>query len=74
MLKLTKDSMNMITALENCIQFINDNSGLTVVGWYNIGVINGKSLIAYQKINNYKSGNSAMSYNTNKRYMRLFND
>ena len=49
MFQLTKASMNVLTDWENYIWFINDNSGFTVVGWYKRGVINEKSLIAYQK-------------------------
>ena len=41
--------MSMITDLEKCIQFINDNGGLTVVGWYNRGVFNDNSIIDSQK-------------------------
>ena len=57
--------MSMITDLEKCIQFINDNGGFTVVGWYKRGVINDKNLIPSQKINNTNGGNNAEKYNTN---------
>ena len=46
MLQLNKDSMNILTALENCIQSINYYGRLPVFGWYKRGVINDKSLIA----------------------------
>ena len=58
--------MNKVTALENSIQFINDAGGFTVVGWYKRGVINDKSINAYQKMNNDNDGNTAAKYNTNK--------
>ena len=66
MLQLSEASMNMLTALEKIIQIINDNGGFAVVGSYNIGVINDKSLIAYWKINNGNDRNAAANYNTNK--------
>ena len=49
MLQISEASMNMITALENCIQFINYNGGFTTVRWYNRGVINDESIFAPQK-------------------------
>ena len=58
----------MLNDLENCIQFINDNSGLNVVGWYKRGVINDKNIIA---LNNAKGRNTAAKYNTNKEYMHV---
>ena len=61
----------MLTDLENCIELINDNGGLTVVGWYKRGVINDKSIISPQKINNANCGNTASNYNTNKRDMQV---
>ena len=71
LLRLTEDSMNMVTALENCIQFINDNGGFTVVGWYKRGVINDKSLIGSRKFNNANGGNTAVNYNTNEEDMQV---
>ena len=59
MLKLTEASINMLPALENCIQFINDNGGFTVVGWYKIGVSNNTSLIASRKVSNGNGGNTS---------------
>ena len=71
MLQLTEASTNMLTALENFIQFINDNGGFTVVWWYKRGVINDKSLIASRKINNVNGGNTAANYNTNEEDMQV---
>ena len=71
MLQLTEVSMNMLTNLENCFQFINDNGGFTVVGWYKRGVINDKSLIDYRKINNGNGRNTVANYNNNKEYMQV---
>ena len=64
MLQLTEASINIITALENWIQFINYNGGFTVVGWYKRGVVNDKSLIASLKINNANCRNISVNYNT----------
>ena len=71
MLQLTEVSMNMLTNLENCFQFINDNGGFTVLGWYKRGVINDKSLIDYRKINNGNGRNTVANYNTNKEDMQV---
>ena len=43
--------MLMFTAMEDCIDLINNNVGLPVVGWYKRGLINGKSLIYARNIN-----------------------
>ena len=59
MLQINEALMNTLTDLKNCIQFINDNGGLTFVGWYKRGFINDKSSIAYRKMNNGNDGNTA---------------
>ena len=56
----------MLTDLENCFQFINDNIEFTFVGWYNRGVINDKSIVDSGNINNSNVRNSDTSYNTKK--------
>ena len=56
------------------MQFINDKGGLTVVGWYNRGVINEKSLIASRKTNNTNGSNNAKNYNTNEEDMQVDSD
>ena len=61
----------MLTSLENCIQFINDNGWFTVVVRYKKGVINDKSLIASQKIDNTNVRSNAANYNTNKDDMQV---
>ena len=53
------------------MQFINDKGGLTVVGWYNRGVIKEKSLITSRKTNNTNGRNNAKNYNTNEEDMQL---
>ena len=63
--------MNMLTALENCIELINDIGGFTVVGWYKRGNINGKSPIVFRKINNANGGNTAANYDTNEEDMQV---
>ena len=43
---LSKDaSDNLEDAIENCVDFINDNGGFTVIMWYSRGEINDKSFI-----------------------------
>ena len=44
--------MLMFTAMEECVDLINNNGGIAVVGWYKRGVINDKSLIAAHNISN----------------------
>ena len=61
----------MLTALEIFIQFINDNGGFTVVGWYNRGVINDKSLVSSRNINNANGRNISENYNTNEEDMQV---
>ena len=61
--QINEASINMLTDLENFIRFINDNGGFTVVKWYKIGVINDKTLVYDQKINNGNGENTATNYN-----------
>ena len=71
MLQLTKYTINILTDLENGVEFINDNSGFTVIGRYKKCFINDKSIIASRKINNSNGGNTAANYNTNEEDMQL---
>ena len=66
MLQVTEASMNMFNALENCAQLINSQGGFTVVGWYKKGLINDKSLIVVQNINN--GGNAAGGNSNTNQY------
>ena len=52
MLQLTEGYLNMLSAANNCIDFINNNGGFTVIGWYKRGVINDKSLLASRTLSN----------------------
>ena len=61
----------MLTDLENCFQFINDNIEFTFVGWYKRGVINDKSIVDSRNIDNSNVRNSDTSYNTNKEDMQV---
>ena len=63
--------MDVIIYLEVFIKLINDNGGFTVVGWFNRGVKNDKSLIAFRRINNGNGGNTASNYNTKKEDMQV---
>ena len=56
MLKITKYSMIMFSAMEDCVDLTNNNGGLTIIGWYKRGVINDKSIISACNIRN--SGSS----------------
>ena len=51
MLQLTEGYMRMLLSVGRSIEFINENGGFTVVGWYKRGVINDKSLLASRKPN-----------------------
>ena len=46
------------------VQFINDNGGFTIAGWYKRGVINDNILCASQTINDYNGWNTAAKYST----------
>ena len=70
-LQIDKSSINMLTAFEHCIELINDNCGFTVVGWYNRGFLDDKSLIASQKIHNYNGRNAAAKYNANEQDIQV---
>ena len=49
-LEHTDASYNLEDATENCVYFINDHGGFTVVMWYSRGEINDKSLIGMQML------------------------
>lgn len=63
MLQLTEGSMKMLLSVKRCIEFINENGGFTVVGWYKRGVINDKSLLASRNPNGTVGGNSGNNKN-----------
>ena len=46
----------LLDAIDECIQFINMNGGLTIVGWYKRGVINDRSMIIQASNNNTFNG------------------
>eukprot|EP00957_Ditylum_brightwellii_P196231 14951821-Ditylum_brightwellii.AAC.1 len=52
MLHLTDAVVNMNSALEECVELINENCGFTVVGWYKRGIVSNQSLIAARNILN----------------------
>ena len=66
MLQLTKILMLMFTAMKQCVDLINNNGKLTVVGWYRRGFINNKSPINTRNIccAGIKSGNK--NFNSTK--------
>ena len=63
MLQLTDAAININSALEECVELINENGGFTVVGWYTRGIINNQSLIAARNIVN--NGTNQNSHNNN---------
>ena len=64
MIQYTEAAMNMQIALDSCIEFISNNGGFSVVGWYKRGIINDQSLLAARKIvNNNSNGNSSNNNN-----------
>ena len=64
MLQPTEYLMLMITAMEECDDFININGGFTVVGWYKRFVINNKSLISARNINSDGSSGGNTNFNS----------
>jgi len=67
MLQLTDAAINMNSALEECVELINENGGFSVVGWYKRGIINDQSLIAARKIvNNSINQNSHNNNSSNE--------
>ena len=58
MLQITDAYNVLLDAITNCINYINQNDGFTVIGWYKKGVINDKGLLA-SKVGNVgtSSGN-----------------
>ena len=56
----------MFTAMEDCVGLINNNGGFTVIGWYNRGVINDKSLISAHNINFDGSSGGNTNFNMTK--------
>ena len=45
-LQLTDEYWNLVEAIDNVVELINDNGGFTIVGWYKRGLINDQSIIA----------------------------
>jgi len=70
MLQLTEASMNMFNAVEECVDLINNNGGFTVlVGWYKKGLINDKSLMTTQALNNNTTNSG--NYNNNDQVQQV---
>eukprot|EP00957_Ditylum_brightwellii_P097277 7408547-Ditylum_brightwellii.AAC.1 len=65
--QLTDAGINMNSALEECVELINENDGFTVVGWYKRGIINDQNLIAARNIvNNDINQNSHNNNSSNE--------
>ena len=60
-LELSDQFFELEGCISKCIEFINENGGFTVVGWYKRGVINDRSILAV--VDNGNNGN--MNRNTN---------
>jgi hypothetical protein len=45
-LDLTEEYYCLTDCIEQCIQFVNDNGGFTVTGWYKRGIINDRSIVS----------------------------
>ena len=56
--------MIKFTAMEECVDLINNNRRFNVIGWYKRGVINGKSLIAAHNINFSGSNSGNTNFNS----------
>ena len=58
MLQNTSEFMNMLLCQLDCIKFINDNGGFTIVGWYKRGEINDQSMLTSSMPNsNFNNSN-----------------
>ena len=60
-LQLTDDYWNLSNCISNVIDFINENGGFTIIGWYKRGVINDQSTITENIV---QGGNNGISNNT----------
>ena len=58
MLQLNDRAVKLYEAVDECIDFINDNGGFTVIGWYKRGQITDKSLTSAKPSNNTLNHNS----------------
>ena len=59
--KLTDEYWNLLDYISNAIDFINENGGFTIIGWYKRGVINDQSIITENIV---QGGNNGISNNT----------
>ena len=57
MLQLTNESINMLSAIEQCVNLVNNNEGSIVVGWYKRGDINDKSIVSGRNGNTNSNNN-----------------
>ena len=64
MLQVTEAGMNLINAMGNCLQLINNNGGFTITGWYKRGSMNDKGLLAPRN-DNANSTTQNSHYNNN---------
>ena len=57
-MQMTTQYFAMMDNLNNCVQYINDNGGFTVVGWYKRGKINDQSMDNDSNQSNNRNGNN----------------
>lgn len=56
-LQMTDEYWNMIDAIEEVVNDVNDNGGWTVIGWYKRGLINDQSMVS-DETNNIRNNNT----------------
>lgn len=61
-LRMTEEYFSLLDCIGNVIEFINNNGGFTVVGWYKRGIINDRALVG----NNGNNNNSNMNNSNNE--------
>ena len=66
MLQMTQAAINMFSAIDKCIELINNNDGFTVIGWYKRGSMNDKGLIAPRNNDRPTNANNTSYNNSNE--------
>ena len=57
-LQMTSQFFVMMNSMENCVNYINENGGFTIVGWYNRGRINDQSMDNDANLNNTRNASN----------------
>ena len=54
---MTNAFFDILTCIDNVVEYINDNGGFTVMGWYKHGVINDRTLVSNTSNGNDNNNN-----------------